>query len=58
MSKKRRAAGLWPGRQTKKAGKPYSKAAIRERALQRFHKEHEWVGEYPDARWVSIDEEE
>jgi|11BtaG_2_1085332.scaffolds.fasta_scaffold12051_2 hypothetical protein len=56
-SKKNRQNGIRPAKQHK-AGRPYSKAAIRERVLQRFHKEHVQVGEYPNTRWVSIDEEE
>lgn len=58
ISKKNRKFGVWQRRQTNKAGLPYSKASIKERALAAFHKEHVWVGSYPDARWVSIDEEE
>lgn len=57
MSKKNRQNRIRPAKQGK-AGKPYSKAAIRERALQHFHKEHVQVGEYPATRWVRIDEEE
>lgn len=45
-------------KQRTKASPPYSKAAIRKRALQHFHKEHVQVGEYPNTRWVRIDEEE
>ena len=58
MSKKNRKFGVRPARQTNKAGRPFSKAAIRQRALERFHKEHVQVGEYPDTRWVRIAEEE
>lgn len=57
MSKMNRKFGVFQRRE-KKVGFPYSKASIKERALAAFHKQHVWVGSYPDARWVSIDEEE
>lgn len=57
MSKKNRQNRIRPAKQEKR-GAPYSRTVWRERALQHFHDTHEQVGQYPDTRWVSIDEEE
>ena len=57
MKKTNRQNRIRPAKQGR-AGKPYSKAAKKARALAAFHKEHVQVGEYPDTRWVSIHEEE